>query len=117
MKRTAYPPLFEAFWRAYPRRVKKRLAYASWCKAVEQITESSGSTSEDAGIWLIERAKSYACSDDAKEIRFCPHASTWLNQERYDDDDDGWSHASVEPDKPSPTDFVAKLRKRANEDE
>lgn len=71
---------FKAFWKKYPRKVKKKTArkrfmsnveseetFESLMQALEQQRESSQ--------WQRENGK------------YVPHPSTWLNQERWEDED------------------------------
>lgn len=64
---------FEAFWRAYPRKTGKGAAR----KAFENATRK-GVTLDQliAAVGLIR----------ADDLQFVPHASTWLNQERWNDE-------------------------------
>ena len=67
--------LFEEFWSAYPRKTGKGSAKISYAKAVGKIKH------ED----LIVAVRRYASDPNLPEPQFVPHASTWLNQERWSD--------------------------------
>lgn len=69
---------FEVFWLTYPRRIGKGAARTAFAKAKKTLSESK----------IIEAAQAYAdfCAEQGTEKRFIPHPSTWLNQERWDDD-------------------------------
>ena len=69
---------FDAFWSAYPRRVGKGAARKAFAKA---ITKVDLQTMLDA---LERRKSSNQWAKDGGE--FVPHPSTWLNQERWEDD-------------------------------
>ncbi len=79
-------PLFLSFWQAYPRKIGKgeaRVAFARACRK------------EDANT-IVQAAIAYAkhCEELGTESQFRPHPSTWLNQERWDDDLEGEKAAS-----------------------
>jgi len=71
-------PAFKSFWSAYPRRIGKGAARTAFAKACKY---------EDANV-IIQGAMDYAkyCVESEAEMQFIPHASTWLNQERWDDE-------------------------------
>lgn len=64
---------FETFWELYPRKVGRGAAEKAFTKAVAK------SSSEV----ILQGAISYANSKALPEMQFIPHASTWLNQERW----------------------------------
>lgn len=71
----------EKLYKMYPRRVGKPMALKAIEKALRDYPED----------YLIERVQAYAAlwkgvspSDD--QFRFIPHASTWFNQERFQDE-------------------------------
>lgn len=68
---------FAEFWSLYPRRVSKRAAQKAWDKEVK-----SGALPQDIIFGLRQQLRQL-CS---KDIQFIPHASTWLNQARYEDE-------------------------------
>lgn len=79
--KSAHPrdtPLFSAFWQAYPRRIGKGAARV----AFERATKFADAND------LIQAAIKFAehCQETGKEPQFIPHPSTWLNQERWEDD-------------------------------
>ncbi len=68
---------FDAFWELYPRKVAKAAARRSWAKALKKaepdiITEA---------LWMQLRAGMFA-----DEMLYRPHAATWLNNERWEDE-------------------------------
>jgi len=68
---------FDVFWKAYPRKVNKREALIRWKnKKLPPINEL---------LEILEKQKQTEQwkKDDG---RFIPHPSTWLNQERWDDE-------------------------------
>lgn len=69
---------FEIFWSTFPRRIGKGAARTAFAKAKKLISSSK----------IIEAAQEFAdfCEEQGTEKRFIPHPSTWLNQERWDDD-------------------------------
>ncbi len=74
---------FERFWRAYPRKVGKSEARKAFAKALLKL----GGDGEQVLVGSLERAKA-AWTDP----QFIPHASRWLNAERWED----------EPEQPRP---------------
>jgi hypothetical protein len=71
------------FWDIWPRKVGKGQARSAWRAAVKKT---------DPGD-IIAAAEAYADNvrDFGTETRFIPHASTWLNGER-------WADALAEPE-------------------
>lgn len=71
-------PFFSAFWQAYPRRIGKGAARVAFDKAIRFCDPNE----------IIQAAIAYAayCEEMGIEMQFRPHASTWLNQERWEDD-------------------------------
>lgn len=72
------PHRFDEFWAAYPRTANKTDARRAYTKQL------------DAGVdenTLIAAAVAFrqACEHNRTEQRFIPHASTWLNQQRWAD--------------------------------
>lgn len=79
--KSAHPldtPFFLAFWQAYPRRIGKGDARAAFTKAA---------TRNDPNL-IVQAALAYAkhVAEAGTEQKFIPHASTWLNGERWEDD-------------------------------
>jgi hypothetical protein len=67
---------FERFWAEYPRNTAKGAARKAWPRAVRN---AGGATA------IIDGAARFA-ADPHRDERFTPHASTWLNAERWGDD-------------------------------
>ncbi len=76
---SGYSPEFEAFWIIYPRKTAKGAAWKAWQKAKPTI-ELRAKIAEAVAV----QAKSDQWSKDGGQ--FIPHASTWLNQRRWDDE-------------------------------
>jgi hypothetical protein len=70
-------PHFLAFWAAYPRRTDKGHAKKAWTKAI-------GSVEPTVVIAAAERFATRTKNDDPK---FIPHPATWLNGERWADEE------------------------------
>jgi hypothetical protein len=87
-------PAFEAWYAAYPRRVKPKEAAQAWAKALQSIKTGRGVSREAAIAALQEAAEAFAASR-VGQSDFCPHPATWLNQGRYDDDRSEWSRSVV----------------------
>lgn len=109
-KRTEPPPehtLFAEFWKAYPRREGIAKAREAFTKAVD-----NGATPEV----LVSAASRYA-SYHARvktERGYIAHPTTWLNQERWEDDY-GDQPGSDEPPAPPPHCGVCDLPDRTIE--
>jgi len=67
-------PMFEEFWKIYPRKNAKASAKLAWNKAVRKETAEG----------IIAGAERYAL-DPNRDPEFTAHASTWLNGERWAD--------------------------------
>lgn len=82
--KSAHPldtPFFLAFWQAYPRRIGKGAARTAFLKA-ERIADPS---------FIVQAAVTYARYVEEQSIdqQYIPHAATWLNAERWEDDLEG----------------------------
>lgn len=73
-----YTEAFEHFWRIYPLRVSKGAAFSAWKKLTKEDQRAAykdvDKRRKEHGPWLKDNGK------------FVPHASTYLNQRRFDDD-------------------------------
>lgn len=70
---------FDAFWSAYPRKAGKSEAAKAWAKTIK-----AGADPDQILAALKAHADYYRAAQT--EQQFIPHASTWLNQARYDDE-------------------------------
>ncbi len=73
--KNTYSDGFQEFWSLYPKKVSKKKSYSSYKTALKTVNHEKimGSLNDHLGVW------------EAKEVQFIPHASTWLNQERFND--------------------------------
>jgi DNA-binding transcriptional MocR family regulator len=69
---------FEEFWDRYPRRIGKASARKSYAKAMKAATH------DEIMFGLSQQMPSLA----SREQQYIPHPSTWLNQERWNDEPD-----------------------------
>lgn len=69
--RNQYDDGFEEFWKAYPRKIGKPRAYQAYSRAMKRTT----------GAKVLEGVRKYRFSEEEK---FQPHASTWLNDDRWE---------------------------------
>ncbi len=72
-------PLFDRFWEAYPKKVAKEAARKAFAKhkpdeALLNTMLSALETQKESDQWTRDNGQ------------FIPHASTWLNQKRWEDD-------------------------------
>lgn len=68
---------FNAFWAEYPKKKAKSTAYKAWAKVDPKLYDTimTALAAQKAGEdWTKENGK------------FIPHATTWLNQERWEDE-------------------------------
>jgi hypothetical protein len=68
---------FDLFWEAYPRRVGKGQARKAWNAALKIADPQT----------LIDAADSYADAVKGSETQFIAHPATWLNGERWTDEE------------------------------
>jgi uncharacterized protein YdaU (DUF1376 family) len=73
---------FERFWARYPKRIGKQAAIKAW-----QAAHKRGHDTERIMAGL---ARYDGCWPD--DAQFIPHAATWLNQGRYDDEPQKGQH-------------------------
>jgi hypothetical protein len=73
---------FELFWSGYPRRIAKAKAREAFAKAIKKTTVG---VMLDALEWQREQ-ESWQARDADGVLRYVPHASSWLNGERWDDE-------------------------------
>ena len=85
-------PLFDEFWQIWPRHDGKANALKAWAKAIQKIP----------AVDLVEAARDYSQKPDLPDRKFIPHAATWLNGERWNDepepalpDPDAWMNVDV----------------------
>lgn len=88
---------FEAWYRAYPRKVGKQKAFLSWKKALKLVDEAE----------LMEKTQAFAEHHRrvGTEKAFIPHPTTWLNRGGWDDELDS---RPVREQNPTPS-FMAVL--------
>jgi len=68
---------FNLFWAQYPRKVGKLTAQRSWQKMPDDHKQKALEA-------IVEHRKYWTAK--GTDWEFIPHASTWLNQERYFDE-------------------------------
>jgi hypothetical protein len=86
-----YCEAFESFWATYPRREGKRKAFECWKAAGKRVKASRGLGSSEAAAYILERAMAYRDSPRGSwPLDKIPHPTTWLNQDRFDDDPESW---------------------------
>ena len=90
---------FEQFWAIYPRKIAKFVARKSW----RRLTKKEKSMIEDILPKQVLRW-------EIKEIQFIPHASTWLNQKRFEDELEQLPPKKISPDEKAEEERIARLR-------
>lgn len=78
-KQLISPSLFEKFWKLYPRKVNKPGAEKSFHKVCGQKDRPTWGALKTALLKQIQ-------SDQWKDKQYIPHPTTWLNQQRWDED-------------------------------
>jgi len=69
--------MFNEFWSLYPRKIAKSVARKAWDRLTEQQQLDACKAIDDHLMyWNVKEI----------ELEFIPHASTWLNQERWEDE-------------------------------
>jgi uncharacterized protein YdaU (DUF1376 family) len=66
---------FETFWKIYPKKVSKENAKKAWIKI---------KPNDDLIIKITKAVKDQKLSE--RESQFIPHAATWLNNKRWEDE-------------------------------
>lgn len=82
-----FDEMFEVFWSEYPRRLAKKAAR----KAFMRIGWSERSFS--TVMACLRQQKEFLWH--ATDVQFLPHAATWLNGERWDDEIPDWKPVGV----------------------
>lgn len=78
-KRDGYSENFEEFWKIYPRKEAKGAASAAWERLLLPQKRRAYAAARQQAPMLTARM-------NEKGQNLCPHAATWLNQGRFDDD-------------------------------
>jgi hypothetical protein len=69
--------MFDEFWSLYPRKIAKANARKAWQKlSAEQQLLAAKAINTHCEYWKAKET----------ELEFIPHASSWLNGERYEDE-------------------------------
>ena len=74
--KSVYPSAFEEWWNAYPRNDgSKKKAFEIWARAVDRDIDERD---------LFLKTCRFAQTVHGKDKRYIPHATTWLNQRRWE---------------------------------
>lgn len=65
---------FAVFWREYPRKVAKLAAEKAWAHVA---------VSDRRAEEILDGLRTHLPELEARELRYRPHAATWLNQQRW----------------------------------
>lgn len=89
-----------AVYKAYPRKVGKQDALKAIHKAAKVLMKA-GSTERDAYATLYRAVTAYAKSGEVttRERQYIPHAATWFNKGRWEDDPAEWEVGKSENQK------------------
>jgi hypothetical protein len=91
---------FDKFWKAWPRKVSRKTAETKWNKLTHDQQRAALADVE-------KRSRMNAWSSNPKLI---PHATTYLNQERWDDEWEAELKAERSQDKPNTGAYVPPPR-------
>lgn len=82
----------DEIYSAYPRKVKRKKAVEFIQSAIQLIMArpEHHDNMRSASDWLLGRVKEFAASPAGQLGVYTPHATTWFNQGRYDDDTREW---------------------------
>jgi len=68
--------MFETFWKHYPRKVAKRAALGAFNRLTrDEQAQAVEAIEQHLAYWKLKNT----------EIDYVPHASTWINQGRWED--------------------------------
>lgn len=73
-------PLFDAFWKAYPRKEGKGAAIVAFSRALGNLNQGEREYLLKA---MIEMVQLKARSEQWQTMSYIPHPATWLNQKRW----------------------------------
>jgi hypothetical protein len=93
---------FPQFWIAYPRKVGKAAAQKAYAKAIKKAEPET----------ILARLEAWKGSKGFPEPDFVPHASTWLNGERWLDQLEGENIVMTDTEK---QDFLKDHQRRMEE--
>ena len=83
--------MFKRFWAVVNRKVGLKASQAAFHKAARVVAEDKSCSEMEAYSYLIDRMIVFAESPAARdEYTGKLHPATWLNQGRYDDDEQEW---------------------------
>ena len=75
-RQNIYSDGFEEWWNAYPsNNGSKKKSYELWLKAVDQFID-------ERELFLL--TCKFSQTQQGKEMKYIPHATTWLNQRRWE---------------------------------
>lgn len=80
---SAYSDEFLAFWKEYPRKTGKGAAWKSfWNASCQELTQRTFLTKCLEALAWQKKSKEHLQRDE----QYIPHAQTWLNQRRWEDE-------------------------------
>lgn len=96
---------FDEFWSRYPRKAGKSEAVKAWGKAIKNGADPAS---------LLAAVKAHADYYVAAktEQQYIPHASTWLNQKRYEDEPPPLPRNAAPPTAPHDTSSMTEEEKK-----
>jgi len=82
-KEEKYIALFEKFWKSYPKKVNKQKAKKAFIKDITEDKSTDPDEITDVLIGVLNKQITKGMIDLRENKKYCPHASTWLNEKRY----------------------------------
>ena len=71
---------FEAFWKAYPRKIAKKECFTKWKSLIK------GKSDDEVVVILKGLGKQLHSKEWQRDQKFIPYPLTWLNQGRWEDE-------------------------------
>ena len=95
-----YQTNFLEFWDAYPRRIGKRKAESCYKAACLDVAKREGLSMSAARKKLLFAARAFSKQVANTNLDYIPHPATWLNQGRYDDEQEHSMRPAAPADSP-----------------
>ena len=97
--------LFDQFWDIYPRKIGKGTARAAFKKALRKTDFQT----------MLSGAEKYAAAREGQDKNYTAHPATWLNGERWSDEDPPTSPSKPGTMRDREIDFVQQAMQRIKE--
>jgi hypothetical protein len=106
---------FESFWDVVWRKVGKEGAKKSYVRSVDRLRQQRDWDQQTAMDYLRDRAEVFSRSPQAHgDVTGLLHPQTWLNQGRYDDDEEAWQQGEVNGEEVTAEDLEMQREREAH---